>query len=157
MESPTTLSELSGSYSWETPARGLPRTIEVAAEGQVQRATLKHLHTGDVVQVWLESPLALGGWDGQVRAVRNAIRQHLDGGDRKQALKQTADLGALVPLLRPASVLTLHSSQGSSFDQIWLHNDLNWCTGPEISPLSYVGISRARTEVHLMAMPRGSS
>lgn len=156
---PQVLSQLFGSAEWQTPVRKAPRTLEISAEATCCRVVLAdRAGGGEEHEVWLEMPGALDRWNQQVKQVRTEIRAHIhDEEARKQALQQVADLGAMVPLLRPASVMTVHASQGSSFGQAWVWGDLRWAT-PELGlrELAYVAVSRASEAVHLMPWP-GSS
>jgi exodeoxyribonuclease-5 len=145
------LEHLLGSYDWRTPAKGLERTLAVAASTTAQRATIENTVTGEELLIWLEPPAGLANpWERQCRELRHAIREHLSGGDRKRALKDVADLETLVPTTRQAAALTVHSSQGSSFDQVFIADDLRRCTGPEVRSLAYVAVSRASQAVHLL-------
>jgi ATP-dependent exoDNAse (exonuclease V) alpha subunit len=62
-----------------------------------------------------------------------------------------------VPTLRQACALTAHSSQGSTFGEVFVTGDLARCDGPEAGPLSYVAISRASTCAHLLPWPGSTS
>lgn len=145
------LEQLLGVYRWATPVRGFERDLEVAAGTTAQRATVENTATAEQVSVWLEPPAGLANpWERQCRELRHAIREHLSGGDRKRALKDVADLQTLVPTTRQAAALTVHSSQGSTFEQVFVAGDLTRCTGPEAGPLAYVAVSRASEAVHLL-------
>ncbi|MCP9910978.1 AAA family ATPase [Cyanobium sp. BA20m-p-22] len=155
LEAPTRLEHLLGVHPWLTPTRQLERELEVAAGTDAQRAQVENIVTGDELEVWLEPPGGVAeSWGHQCREVRNSIRQHLDGGDRKKALAEVADLESIVPVLRQAAALTCHSSQGSSFRSVFVADDLRRCDGPEARALSYVACSRASEALHLLPMPR---
>ena len=155
LESPITLEHLLGVHPWKTPTRQLERELEVAASTTAQRAQIENVVTGDQLEAWLEPPAGVAEpWAHQCREIRNNIRQHLDGGSRKKAMAEVADLESIVPVLRQACALTCHSSQGSTFRQVSVADDLKRCDGPEASALAYVACSRASETLHLLPMPR---
>lgn len=46
--------------------------------------------------------------------------------------------------LEPASALTIHKSQGSTFKKVFLHPSIDWVESPDVqNQLTYVGITRA--------------
>lgn len=56
--------------------------------------------------------------------------------------------------LEPASALTIHKSQGSTFKNVFLHWDIDgWGSAPtaQQNQLSYVGITRAAESLHVVA------
>lgn len=56
--------------------------------------------------------------------------------------------------INPVWGLTIHKSQGSTFGKVFLHPDLDRNNEPEErNQLSYVGISRASRELHVVADP----
>jgi hypothetical protein len=158
LEAPTRLEHLAGVHQWRTPSRGLDRELEVAAGTDAQRAQLENIVTGETVETWLEPPAGLAeSWSHQCREIRNSIRAHLEGGDRKKALAELADLESVVPVLRQACALTAHSSQGSTFGEVFVAGDLTRCDGQESCALSYVAISRASTAAHVLPWPGSTS
>lgn len=147
------LEQLLGTYDWRTPARKFERQLEVSASTVAQRAVLELLGTDEQVDLWLEPPCgAPNPWEDQCKDLRTSIRQHLGGADRKKALAELADLTTLVPEIRQGAVLTVHSSQGSTFRSVFVASDLGRCTGPEASGLAYVAVSRASESVHVLPM-----
>jgi len=55
--------------------------------------------------------------------------------------------------LQPASALTIHKSQGSTFKNVWLHWSIDgWGSAPTVqqNQLAYVGITRAAESLHVM-------
>ncbi len=56
--------------------------------------------------------------------------------------------------LQPASALTIHKSQGSTFRNVWLHWSIDgWGSAPtaQQNQLAYVGITRAAEALHVVA------
>lgn len=56
--------------------------------------------------------------------------------------------------LQPASALTIHKSQGSTFKNVWLHWSVDgWGSAPtaQQNQLAYVGITRAAESLHVVA------
>jgi exodeoxyribonuclease-5 len=148
------LEMLLNTYDWHTEVRRFERQLEVTAATTAQRAVLEMLGADEQVTVWLEPPAGLANpWASQCRELRNSIRMHLSGGDRKQALAELADLVTQVPTIRQGAVLTCHSSQGSTFGSVFVAGDLARCEGPEASALAYVAVSRASEAVHLLPWP----
>jgi len=147
------LEHLLGTYGWKTPARKFERQLEVSASTTAQRAVLELLGSDERIDLWLEPPGGVANpWKQQCKDLRRAIRQHLSGGDQKRALRELADLLTLVPEIRQGAVLTVHSSQGSTFRSVFVAGDLGRCEGPAASPLAYVAVSRASEQVHLLPM-----
>lgn len=57
----------------------------------------------------------------------------------------------MVAKLEPASALTIHKSQGSTFQNVFLHRDIDWDTCLDSqNRLAYVGITRASTVLHVV-------
>jgi exodeoxyribonuclease-5 len=55
--------------------------------------------------------------------------------------------------LQPASALTIHKSQGSTFQNVWLHWSIDgWGSAPtaQQNQLAYVGITRSARELHVV-------
>lgn len=55
--------------------------------------------------------------------------------------------------VQPAAALTVHKSQGSTFQRVWLHPDTDGFGGPPraiYNRLAYVGITRAAEELHVV-------
>lgn len=55
--------------------------------------------------------------------------------------------------LQPASALTIHKSQGSTFQNVWLHWSIDgWGSAPtaQQNQLAYVGITRAAETLHVV-------
>ncbi|MBM5801333.1 MAG: hypothetical protein FJ077_11005 [Cyanobacteria bacterium K_DeepCast_35m_m2_023] len=155
LETPCRLEHLLGVHDWLTPARGLERQLEVGAGTEAQRAQIENILTGESIEVWLEPPAGVAdSWAHQCREIRHAIGAHLDGGSRKKAYSELADLETLVPELRQGVALTVHSSQGSTFREVFVADDLRRCDGPEAVALSYVACSRASETLHLLPMLR---
>ena len=156
---PVVLSHLLGTVDWATPVKELPRTIEISAETTACRCVVRDRVSNAEMEVWLEPPGHQGQWAQQVRQVRQAIRQHIhDYGARRAALKQAADLGAHCPVIRFAGVLTVHSSQGSTFSEVWVWRDLAWA-GLEmgVRELAYVGVTRAAAAAHVLPWAGGAA
>lgn len=57
--------------------------------------------------------------------------------------------------VQPATALTIHKSQGSTFDRVWLHPDSDGFPHDRFAPrynrLAYVGMTRAALELHVVA------
>ena len=53
--------------------------------------------------------------------------------------------------LEPASALTIHKSQGSTFNHVFLHNSIDSVSCPILqNQLAYVGITRASDALHVV-------
>jgi exodeoxyribonuclease-5 len=55
--------------------------------------------------------------------------------------------------LQPASALTIHKSQGSTFQNVWLHWSIDgWGSAPtaQQNQLAYVGITRTAEALHVV-------
>jgi exodeoxyribonuclease-5 len=154
---PMVLSHLLGTVDWATPVKELPRTIEISAETTACRCVVRDRVSGAEMELWLEPPGHQGQWAQQVRQVRAAIRQHVQTrSERREALKLAADLGTYCPVIRFAGVLTVHSSQGSTFSEVWVWRDLAWA-GLEmgVRELAYVAVTRAASAAHVLPWAGG--
>ena len=137
---------------WSTPT-GLPRVLEIKAAANLHRLTLEPItgqRTG-VVTCWAELPGSTE-WGQQLAELAKRIRRipAEQGDQRRRAWAGWHDLKSWVADIRPASVLTVHRSQGSTFREVFVAGDLRFCTGPEAQALHYVAVSRASQAVHLI-------
>jgi len=148
---PVLLSQMLGSVDWKTPARGFARTVEISAQATVCRVVLSD-QDGQDYEAWLEPPHTAGEWHQQVRAIRTAVRDHIQNTrERRRALELTADLGSFCPALRPAQVATLHASQGSGFSSVWLAGEIRHAPLESgLRELTYVGVTRTKDHLHVM-------
>jgi AAA domain/UvrD-like helicase C-terminal domain len=146
---PRRLGRQGPTFVWHTPAKNLPREINLTLEAQVVELELQRSADAPSHKVFAERP-GQQSWRDGVKKLRAAVKDHLEGADRAAAMKVLADYDALVPKLRPASCMTLHSSQGGSYSEIFLHHDYSFCQGPEARALVYVGVSRARHKLHIV-------
>jgi exodeoxyribonuclease-5 len=137
---------------WSTPT-GLPRVLEIKAAANLHRLTLEPItgqRTG-VVTCWAELPGSTE-WGQQLAELAKRIRRipAEQGDQRRRAWAGWHDLKSWVADIRPAAVLTVHRSQGSTFREVFVAGDLRFCTGPEAQALHYVAVSRASQAVHLI-------
>jgi exodeoxyribonuclease-5 len=78
----------------------------------------------------------------------------LQGRERSAAWDEYFRRKDSVGRLQPASALTIHKSQGSTFQNVWLHWSVDgWGSAPtaQQNQLAYVGITRAAESLHVVA------
>ena len=147
---PQRLSRQGQTFIWRTPSKGLEREITISAEADVVELQVQRAPGAPVHRIFAEFP-GKQTWSTQLKAIRADVKAHLTGADRAAAMGQLADFESLVPKTRPLLASTLHASQGGSMGDVFLHNpSLLWCTGDELRPLAYVGVSRARHKLHIV-------
>lgn len=92
-------------------------------------------------------------WDAAMRKIAEGAKAST--GDERSELwdlyfRRKDSLGRL----QPASALTIHKSQGSTFRNVWLHWSMDgWGSAPtaQQNQLAYVGITRAAEALHVVA------
>jgi len=136
-------------FEWFTPAKNLPRELALSAEADVVELQVQRSPGAPIHAVYAEPP-GQRSWSDQVKQLRAAVKDHLAGADRKKAMETLADFDACVPRLRPLMCMTTHSSQGGSFDEVFLHYDHHRCVGADARALAYVSASRARHKLHII-------
>ena len=138
---------------WRTPERKLQRELTFGVTGEVARLHLEPITAGPgqhPIQIYAELP-GRRDWHQQLQAAVRAIKAAaLPPADRKAAWRHWHYCRSWVADIRPAAVLTVHRSQGSTFEEVFVAGDLAWCSGPEAKALHYVAVSRARKIVHVI-------
>lgn len=92
-------------------------------------------------------------WSAVQRAIAEKAKAS-NGAERSELWNLYFKRKDCVGKLQPASALTIHKSQGSTFQNVWLHWSID---GPGSAPtavqnqLAYVGITRAAENLHVVA------
>lgn len=88
--------------------------------------------------------------DGLQRMAKEANATR-DGKDKKSKWGAYFKRKDLIGKLEPASALTIHKSQGSTFQHVFLHRDIDEAqTSAVQNQLAYVGITRAAETLHVV-------
>lgn len=89
-------------------------------------------------------------WRDQMKKHYQRIRRGVDKGDLAEThFSHYYDLASMVAgNIRSAAVCTVHSSQGSTFDNVFIYDDLLLCHSRERNNLIYVAATRAATATH---------
>jgi exodeoxyribonuclease-5 len=117
--------------TWELTVTGdfyMPKTFRVIAQEQQSR------------------------WQESLREIANQAKD-LSGKERKSRWDLYFRRKDCVGKLQPASALTVHKSQGSTFQHVFLHWSIDgWGSAPtaQQNQLSYVGITRAAESLHVV-------
>ena len=148
----TRLNHCGASIKWKTPARELPRTLDLSIEAEVAVLRLEPLHGGGAGPITVNAELpGQRAWGDQLREMAAAIKAaNLTAHQRKQAWKEWHTAKSMAADLRPGAVLTVHRSQGSTFGQVFVAGDLTWCESKEAMALHYVAATRAKTALHVI-------
>jgi exodeoxyribonuclease-5 len=144
-----------GTIHWSTPARGDARQFDVSSVGiPMQRLALRPLFAGprqEPITVMVPRP-GDRSWPERLSEIARQIR-HIPP-DQKQARRDGwgmwHELRSYTADLRSAAVLTVHRSQGSTFQQVWLHHDLRRSSGQTGIALHYTALTRAAKGAHLL-------
>ncbi len=99
------------------------------------------------------------------RAALDGVLQRLRQRARETGRQEARGLWRRFFLLRdafawlgPAAVLTVHRSQGSTFNEVFVDGDVFWAKDPGLRrQLVYVAVSRASEAVHLVAVNAASA
>lgn len=92
-------------------------------------------------------------WGESLRAIADKAKA-ADGNERRELWDLYFKRKDCVGRLQPASALTIHKSQGSTFKNVWLHWSVDgWGSAPtaQQNQLAYVGITRAAESLHVVA------
>lgn len=92
-------------------------------------------------------------WNAVQRAIAEKAKAS-NGAERSELWDLYFKRKDCVGKLQPASALTIHKSQGSTFKNVWLHWSLDgWGSAPTAAQnqLAYVGITRASENLHVVA------
>ena len=92
-------------------------------------------------------------WREMQKQFADAAKAQTDDLERKKHWRMFFDRKDQIGRLEPASALTIHKSQGSTFQNVFLHWDIDgWGSAPSAlqNQLSYVGITRAAESLHVI-------
>ena len=92
-------------------------------------------------------------WKASQKKIADAAKACTDSAERKQWWDIFWHRSNQFGKLQPASALTVHKSQGSTFRNVFLHWDIDgWGSAPSAqqNQLAYVGITRAAESLHVI-------
>ena len=95
-----------------------------------------------------------GAWKESQKRIADAAKGEKDDQARKELWRLHFKRKDQVGRLQPASALTIHKSQGSTFRHVFLHWSIDgWGSAPtpQQNQLAYVGITRAAETLHVIA------
>ena len=149
------LAKTTGAFTWHTPARHEERHVLLTATTNASVAVVQH--DDQQIKLLLEPPDQIGSWSSQCKELRRLVKTKFDGtaADRRALFKKIADLETWIPNLRSAVTQTIHSSQGSSYQQVFVARDLRHALiadPADAQRLAYVAVSRARGTLHLQPL-----
>jgi len=134
------------SFDYVTPAKQLERTIDIGIDGQFQEITIELERWRSRITVF--APLLN---DGEQQASRMALRKRLNQMQEAGIINGTHEVwhamrqvNSYFPVIYSANVMTVHKSQGSTFDYVFIHKDVQECRADYSNALLYVATTRAR-------------
>lgn len=134
------------------PAITLPdgkHALAFEVRSTMAKLTLQGLHTDQTITVYTDLP-GRSTWASAISELAKAIKlAHFDKDSARLAWKQWHELKSWSADLWPACALTVHRSQGSTFDDVFISPDLAWCKSKEARALAYVATTRARKSIHI--------
>lgn len=92
-------------------------------------------------------------WSETQKQFADAAKAQTDDNERKKHWRMFFERQDQIGRLEPASALTVHKSQGSTFRNVFLHWDIDgWGSAPSAqqNQLAYVGITRAAESLHVI-------
>jgi len=93
-------------------------------------------------------------WNIEQKKIADMAKASEDSGERKGYWETYFKRKDQIGRLEPASALTIHKSQGSTFRHVFLHWSIDgWGSAPtaQQNQLAYVGITRAAESLHVVA------
>jgi len=106
---------------------------------------------GSVVDVRVIEKEEEKRWADTLKAMAADASKTSDKKDRKSKWGTYFVRKDMVGKLEPASALTIHKSQGSTFQNVFLHRDIDEAHTPAVqNQLAYVGITRAAESLHVV-------
>lgn len=92
-------------------------------------------------------------WSEMQRQFADAAKAQTNDSERKKHWRMFFERQDQIGRIEPASALTVHKSQGSTFRNVFLHWDIDgWGSAPSAqqNQLAYVGITRASESLHVI-------
>lgn len=137
-----------------TPIKQLPRSLSIGLQGQFQKLIVVTSRFPAELKVLV--PL-IGNRDMQEH--RSQIRRKLTelanndiikGDCLESAWQAMGQLNNYFPTIYSANVMTVHKSQGSSFDHVFVHKDVQECKADYSNALLYVAATRAKKGLYFL-------
>jgi len=137
-----------------TPIKQLPRSLSISLQGQFQKLIIVSNRFPAELEVFV--PL-IGAKDMQEH--RSQIRRKLTELANNDIIKSDClvcawdamrQLNSYFPTIYSANVMTVHKSQGSSFDHVFVHKDVEECKADYSNALLYVAATRAKKGLYFL-------
>lgn len=143
-----------GGIHWYTPQRKEPRLLKLSAKAEVASLLIKPLHEDRTpIQIYCEQP-GQSDWSSQMKEISKAINYcsgQLSPDKRSAAWREWHYLKSFVADIRYGAVMTVHRSQGSTFEQVWIGPDLAWSLNKDVArQLHYVAVTRCSKHLHVL-------
>ena len=137
-----------------TPINRLPGSLSINLQGQFQKLTVVTSRFPKEYEVFV--PL-IGSKDMQdhrtqirTKLTRLANNDTIKNGHLECAWDAMHQLNSYFPTIYSANVMTVHKSQGSSFDHVFVHKDVEECKADYSNSLLYVAATRAKKGLYLL-------
>ena len=126
-------------------------------EATTQASVVTVQHNDKQLDLLLEPPDQLGTWSSQCKELRRIVKTKFNGSnsDRQALFRYIANLESWIPNLRSATTQTIHASQGSSYQHVFIARDLRHALAADpddAKRLAYVAVSRTRGTLHLQPL-----
>ena len=86
----------------------------------------------------------------RTKLTRLANNDTIKNGHLECAWDAMHQLNSYFPTIYSANVMTVHKSQGSSFDHVFVHKDVEECKADYSNSLLYVAATRAKKGLYLL-------
>lgn len=148
------INKLFKKFDYLTPTKQLPRSLSISLQGQFQKLTVVTSRFPAEFEVFV--PL-IGNRDMQEH--RSQIRTKLTQLANYNIIENDClvcawdamrQLNNYFPTIYSANVMTVHKSQGSSFDYVFVHKDVEECKADYSNALLYVAATRAKKGLYFL-------
>lgn len=139
-----------GRFDFLTPKRKIERIFERYIYCDVQRLAVR-TDQGYLHHLICPTFAAEPKFREQVKDVRRDVSRlekegHID--DKHELWIQCQQLKECLPAIYSDNVMTVHNSQGSTFEKVFLHRDIEQCRSDFRNSLLYVALTRASKAVY---------
>jgi len=141
-----------GILNYTTPKTKEEKTLPLLVSGDFQVITAVRVffdgtRAADQVKIYCPAPGSEAKLHFQhIKKSMATFKQKkylIDPQEKEQAYLKIASINSYFAPLRSAQVMTVHKSQGSTFENVFIFNDLVACEKPERNNLLYVASTRA--------------
>ena len=141
-----------GALSYVTPVRKEHHSLPLFVSGEFQEITAVRVFfdgTRSDYKIKIYCPTPGSRAKAQLQAIQRSLSDFkrkkyiIDKQQLEEAEAKIASIKSYFAPLRSAQVMTVHKSQGSTFENVFICNDLMSCEKPERNNLLYVASTRA--------------